>query len=105
MVTDGHEFSLAPITRPVYEWKDHSRFVEIYPISSGWLTLWGMYEAMGARRVLHGSRIYLECHAVRRRMAWEIVRFTRNPIEARNALRLLDRQGGLPSHPLLRTQD
>ncbi len=98
MVTEYHRFDLAPITRPVYEWKDHSRFVEIYPVSSGWLVLWGTWEDMGARRLLRGSRIYTAGESARRRMAWEIVRFTRNPIDARDALRLLDRQGGLPAH-------
>ncbi len=98
MVTEHHEFDLAPVTRPIYEWKDHSRFVEIYPVSRGWLVLWGTYEEMGAVRSLAGSRIYINGDAVRRRMAREIVRFTRNPVDARDALRLLDRQGGLPQH-------
>ncbi len=98
MVTEQHRFDLAPVTSPVYEWKDHSRFVEIYPVSSGWLVLWGRYEAMGAVRTLKGQRIYASGDSVRRRMAWEIIGFTKNPVDARDALRLLDRQGGLPSH-------
>jgi hypothetical protein len=98
VVTGTHQFSLRPITEPIYDWKDHSRFVEIYPVSSGWLVLWGRYEEMGAVRTLAGSRIYRTATGARRRLAWAIVELTRKPGEARDALTLLDRQGGLPEH-------
>jgi hypothetical protein len=98
VITETHQFSLRPITEPVYDWRDHSRFVEIYPVSSGWLVLWGRYEEMGAVRALAGSRIYLSAIGARRRLAWAIIGLTRNPNDARDALRLLDRQGGLPLH-------
>ena len=98
MITADHQFDLTPITEPVYDWKDHSRFVEIYPVSSGWLVLWGRYEEMGEVRLTAGARIYASAKGARRRLAWAIVSLTKNPVDARNALRLLDRQGGLPQH-------
>ena len=98
MVTRNHAFHLQPVNEPVYDWKDHSRFVEIYPVSSGWFVLWGRYEEMGAIRLLAGSRIYRTDAGARRRLAWSIVSLTHNPMDARDALRLLDRQGGLPAH-------
>ena len=98
MITQDHQFHLEPVTDPVFDWKDHSRFVEIYPVSTGWLVLWGRYEEMGAVRTLRGSRVYRSAEGARRRLAWAIVGLTRNPVEARDALRLLDRKGGLPSH-------
>lgn len=98
MITGDHQFELRPITEPVYAWVDHSRFVEIYPVSTGWLVLWGRYEEMGAVRTLAGSRVYTSAEGARRRLAWAIVGFTRKRVDARDALRLLDRQGGLPGH-------
>jgi hypothetical protein len=98
VITQDHQFHLEPVTDPVFDWKDHSRFVEIYPVSTGWLVLWGRYEEMGAVRNLHGSRVYGSEEGARRRLAWAIVGLTRNPVDARDALRLLDSQGGLPSH-------
>jgi hypothetical protein len=98
VVTEHHQFHLQTVRDPVYDWKDHSRFVEIYPVSSGWLVTWGKYEEMGAVRSLAGSRIYRTGVGARRRLAWAIVGLTHNPVDARDALRLLDRQGGLPAH-------
>ena len=98
MITSDHTFELQPITEPVYDWIDHSRFVEVYPVSTGWLVIWGRYEEMGAVRTLAGSRIYRTAEGARRRLAWAVVGFTKNPVDARDALRSLDRQGGLPAH-------
>ena len=114
MITSDHAFELQPITEPVYDWIDHSRFVEVYPVSTGWLVIWGRYEEMGAVRTLAdgatglweanavrtlaGSRIYRTAEGARRRLAWAVVGFTKNPVDARDALRSLDRQGGLPAH-------
>jgi hypothetical protein len=53
---------------------------------------------MGAVRTLSGSRVYRSEAGARRRLAWAIIGLTRNPVDARDALRLLDRKGGLPSH-------
>jgi hypothetical protein len=98
VITQDHQFHLETVTDPVFDWKDHSRFVEIFPVSTGWLVLWGKYEEMGAVRTLHGSRVYRSAEGARRRLAWAIVGLTRNPVDARDALRLLDHTGGLPSH-------
>lgn len=82
---------------PVFLWKDHSRFVEIHPVQTGWLVLWGHYEDAGARKILHGNRTYRDLEGVRRRLADAIIELTRNPRHAAEALVLLDRQG-LPAH-------
>jgi hypothetical protein len=92
------DLDLRTITEPVYEWKDHSRYVEIIPVETGWLVNWGIYEQMGAVKRIHGTRVYRDDAGVRRRLADAIIAFTRNPAEARDALMLLDRRGGLPRH-------
>lgn len=92
------DLDLRPITEPVYAWKDHSRYVEIIPVQTGWLVNWGHYERMGAVKHIHGSRIYRDEAGARRRLADAVIQFTRNPADARHALALLDRRGGLPKH-------
>ena len=82
---------------PAFAWRDHSRFVEIVPVRTGWLVLWGRYEDMGRRRISYGNRIYRDLAGVRRRLADAVVELTGNRQEAIDALALLDRQG-LPEH-------
>jgi hypothetical protein len=53
---------------PAFEWKSYSRFVAVYPVETGWLVLWGRYEAMGRIRVHLGHRIYLDLDGVRERV-------------------------------------
>lgn len=96
--TPHRELNLQTVTEPVYEWKDHSRYVEVFPVTSGWLVNWGTYEHRGATKHIDGSRIYRDAVGVRRRLADAVIAFTRNPQEARDALMLLDRRGGLPQH-------
>jgi hypothetical protein len=92
------DLDLRPITEPVYEWKDHSRYVEVIPVQTGWLVNWGLYEQKGAVKHIHGTRIYRDEAGVRRRLVDAIVQFTRNQDDARHALALLDHRGGLPKH-------
>jgi hypothetical protein len=82
----------------VYAWYDHSRYVEIVPVQSGWLVLWGHYEELGAKKFIHGTRVYRDEGGVRRRLADAVSEFTGKPSEAQDALTLLDRRGGLPKH-------
>lgn len=95
---EGRGVGLRPVTEALFDWKDHSRFVEVYAVSSGWLVIWGLYTEMGAVRNTHGMRIYREAAAVRRRIAWAVLALTGKEREARDALALFDLQGGLPAH-------
>lgn len=92
------DLDLRTIAKPIYEWKDHSRFVEVVPVQTGWLVTWGHYEDLGNKKFIHGTRIYRDEDGVRRRLADAVMAFTKKPAEARDALTLLDRQGGLPKH-------
>ncbi|MGI8475364.1 MAG: hypothetical protein ACR2OO_03195 [Thermomicrobiales bacterium] len=98
MVTEHSNLEMRTITEPVYEWKDHSRYVEVIPVQTGWLTVWGKYEDLGETKHVHGTRTYRDIAGVRRRIADVILDFTRKPSEVRDALMLFDRQGGLPAH-------
>src|SRR3954447_12110266 len=97
MVTEHSNLEMRPIVEPVYAWRDHSRYVEIVPVTTGWLVLWGLYEDQGATKHIYGQRIYRNLEGVRRRLADQVILFTKQPSEARDALTLLDRQG-LPEH-------
>lgn len=92
------DLDLRTITEPVYEWKDHSRYVDVVPVQTGWLVSWGHFEDLGNKQFIHGSRVYRDEAGVRRRLADAVMEFTRRPSEAQDALALLDRRGGLPNH-------
>jgi hypothetical protein len=73
--SDGLEEPSAPVSpnqgigaEPVFEWRSFSRFVAVYPVDTGWLVLWGRYEAMGRIRIHLGHRIYLGIDGVRARV-------------------------------------
>jgi hypothetical protein len=82
---------------PSYACRDHSRYVEIVPVQTGWLVVWGRFEDMGRRRLTLGNRVYRDLAGVRRRLADAVVELTGSRGAARAALALLDRQG-LPPH-------
>jgi hypothetical protein len=82
---------------PAYSWRDHSRYVEIVPVRTGWLVLWGRYEDMGRRRITLGNRVYRDLAGVRRRLVDTIVELTGIRRDAIDALTLLNRRG-LPDH-------
>lgn len=82
---------------PVYVWKDHSRFVELVPVRTGWLVAWGHAEDLGKRRMIHGARVYRTLPGARRRLADAVMELTGKWDEASAALALLDRRS-LPPH-------
>jgi hypothetical protein len=92
------DLDLRTITEPVYEWMDHSRFVEVLPVQTGWPVNWGLYKELGKIKLIHGTRTYRDEEGVRRRIATEVLAFTKKHAEAKDALTLLDRRGGLPKH-------
>lgn len=69
-------------------WNDHGRFVEVHPVDTGWLVVWGRYEDMGRVRTNGGNATYLTLNGVRRRVADAALELTRSPQAAANAVRL-----------------
>ena len=90
-----------PAADPAFAWKDHGRFVELHPVRTGWLVLWGRYEELGRRKVLAGNRLYPDLPAARRRLADAVLELTCKPALAAEALGLLDRTPLPPHHPTL----
>ena len=82
---------------PGFVWKDHSRFVELCPVRTGWLVLWGHYEELGRRKVLAGNRTYPDLIGARARLADAVLELTRKPALVAEALGLLERTP-LPLH-------
>ena len=83
--------------RPEFTWQDFSRFVEVSPVRTGWLVVWGRYEARGRRRVLRGNRVYRDLAGVRRRLADAVLELTGKSALVEEALGLLDR-AAIPAH-------
>ena len=86
-----------PPATPAFEWKDHGRFVELHPVRTGWLLLWGRYEELGRRKVIAGNRTYPDPASARRRIADAALELTGNPALAADALLAFDR-ARLPNH-------
>ena len=82
---------------PAFAWKDHGRFVELYPVRSGWLVLWGRYEELGRRKVIAGNRTYPNPADARRRVADAALELTGKRDLAAEALLAFDR-ARLPPH-------
>lgn len=72
-------------------WKDFSRFVEVGPVASGWLVMWGRYHDRGRVRELSANRIYRDLHGARRRVADAVFELTRDPSLVAEALTRFDR--------------
>ncbi|MGH2532746.1 MAG: hypothetical protein ACRDJW_10630 [Thermomicrobiales bacterium] len=89
------EHPAAVVERLAFAWKDHSRYVNVVAVQTGWLVVWGKYEDAGARKLVHGSQVYRDPDGARRRLVAAIVELTAHPGHAADALALLDRQGGL----------
>src|SRR5688572_776293 len=49
-----------------FVWKDFSRYVEVHPVQTGWLVVWGRYEDQGQRKLLLGNRTYPTLAGARR---------------------------------------
>jgi hypothetical protein len=85
-----------------FVWRDHGRFVEVHPVETGWLVVWGRYEDMGAVRRNQGNSVYGTLAGARRRVADAAMELTRSPQAAANAVRLFslhsfpDHTGELP---------
>ncbi len=73
-----------------FVWNDHGRFVEVHPVGTGWLVVWGHYEDLGAIRITHGNATYGVLAGARRRLADAALELTRNPQTAADATRLFD---------------
>jgi hypothetical protein len=86
-----------PLAEPAFEWKDYSRFVNIYPVERGWLVVWGKYEDLGQRKLVYGNQVYRDLDGVKRRLAMSIIELTANPSLVDDAFAILTRQG-LPPH-------
>lgn len=78
------------ISPNAFIWNDHGRFVEVHPISLGWLVVWGHYEDLGKVRIDAGNAQYRSLDGVRRRVADAALELTRNPRTAAGAIRMLD---------------
>ena len=86
-----------PAADPAFAWKDHGRFVELHPVQTGWLVLWGRHDDEGRQRVLLGNRTYPEVAGARRRIADAVAELTGRPALAADAVAALDRTP-LPPH-------
>jgi hypothetical protein len=85
-------------TQPVvFVWKDHSRFVEVHPVRTGWFVLWGHFEEAGRRKVLSGNRVYPTLSGVRRRLGDAVLELTRNRALAIEVVGTFDRFS-FPAH-------
>ncbi len=78
-------------TPPPFVWKDFSRYVEVHPVQTGWLVLWGRYEEQGKRKILFGNRTYPTLEGARRRCADAVLELTRKPALVAEALMFFDR--------------
>jgi len=84
---------------PAFSWKSFSRFVEVYPVQTGWLVLWGRYERQGAIRRLAGQRVYRNLAGVRARLADAVQELTGRSELVAEALILFDRHRFPPHRP------
>jgi hypothetical protein len=97
MVSEHSQLQMRPIDKPLYDWKDHSRYVEVTPVQTGWLIVWGLYEDLGKIKRIYGNQVYRDLAGVRRRLADVVTEFTRKPQEAADALMEFER-ANLPDH-------
>ncbi len=82
-----------------FAWKSFGRFVEVYPVATGWLTLWGHYQRHGTIRRLAGQRVYTDLGGVRARLADAVQELTGRRQLVAEALILFDRHRFPPHHP------
>ena len=76
--------------RGSFIWHDSGRFVEVHPVTTGWLVVWGHYEDLGAVRVDEGNATYTSLAGARRRVADAALELTRSPQAATDATTLFD---------------
>lgn len=80
-----------------FVWKDFSRYVEVHPVRTGWLVVWGRYTDGGTEKHIVGNRTYTDLSAARRRVADAALELTRKPDLARDALVRFD-HFSFPAH-------
>jgi hypothetical protein len=97
MISEHSRMQMHPIDVALYKWFDHSRYVEITPVQTGWLIIWGLYENLGAVKHVYGTRVYRDLAGVRRRLADVVKEFTKSNQEAAGALMEFERLN-LPKH-------
>jgi hypothetical protein len=83
--------------RGSFVWTDSGRFVEVHPVTTGWLVVWGHYEDFGTIRVDEGNATYASLAGARRRLADAALELTRSPQVATDAMVLFDYHH-FPSH-------
>ncbi|MFM9108865.1 MAG: hypothetical protein ACKOWF_19440 [Chloroflexota bacterium] len=74
-----------------FSWMSFSRFVEVFPVRTGWLVVWGVYEEMGAVRKVAGQRLYPTLDGARPRVAAAIRTLTGDDALVRECLVRFDR--------------
>jgi hypothetical protein len=88
--TEGRVVAL-PAAAFAFVWKDFSRFVEVHPVRTGWLVLWGRFAEQGRRKILLGNRTYTSLAGARRRFADAALELTHDPALVADGLALFDR--------------
>ena len=76
--------------RGSFIWHDSGRFVEVHPVATGWLVVWGHYEDLGTIRNDEGNATYHSLAGARRRVADAALELTRSPQAATDATTLFD---------------
>ncbi len=94
----------APRAEPAFAWLSFSRFVEVYPVRTGWLVMWGRYEDLGAIRHVAGQRTYSALDGVRPRIAAAIREMTGDDALATESLIRFDHTS-FPDHQPARLAD
>ena len=84
--------------RGSFIWNDSGRFVEVHPVTTGWLVVWGHYEDLGNLRVDEGNATYPSLAGARRRVADAALELTRSPQAASDATKLFDFHEFPPHH-------
>lgn len=82
-----------PTSSPWFVWREFSQYVEVFIVQTGYLVQWGHYEDAGARKFLHGHRIYRDLQGARGRIMAAATAVTGNPHLARDAVALFDGTG------------
>jgi hypothetical protein len=77
-------------SKKVFVWKDHSRYVEVLPVTTGWFVVWGRYEDGGRRKLIAGNQVYTSRSGARRRVADAVLDLTRRPNLAAEAVFAFD---------------
>jgi hypothetical protein len=79
-----------PANLTAFVWKDHSRFVEVRAVYTGWLVVWGRYADFGSIRTTEGSAVYGAVSDARRRVADAAMDITGSRASASEASQMFD---------------